>query len=485
MEHKKHIRLQFIICAVLIVLMLTAAILATLLIRPAQDDPSVPTGDSPAPSAMATVPSSSPEPTSQTDSGLLPEESEGTEPTITPTEPPEQKNVTALGIDVSKYQGVIDWQKVADAGVEFAMIRVGYRTSVGGVITEDPTAAYNIQQALNNGIQVGVYFFSTAISEAEAAEEAAWVWNFIKDYHITYPVAYNCEGFNKSTSRQYELTQSQRSDIALHFLDEIRAYGYTAMFYAAKTELEFEAQWDTTRIEHQYPIWVANYTDPPYPDTPESEYTGEFIMWQYSCTGSVSGISGDVDLNAAYFTVDSDTSGVVGSDEQINWDVLLNFRDTNEEVTAKERTNLRSIPSQGDDSVVLYTLTNGEIARRIAISDYGWSKLEFNGKIYYAVSSYLSTDLTPPEYVIQTQFTQVSELVTAKEVVNLRTLPSVTHEDSEVIGQLVNGQVIERTGVNEELGWSRVVYNGQTLYCISQYLMIAGELEDPTDPEIE
>ncbi len=169
----------------------------------------------------------------------------------------------------------------------------------------------------------------------------------------------------------------------------------------------------------------------------------------------------------------------------VDWDQLLNFKPVSDEVTAKDRTNLRDIPSQDEDSTVLYTLTNGEIAVRVAISDYGWSKVVFNGQTYYAVSSYLTTDLTPPPYEVQTQFVDVYEPVTAKDAVNLRTLPSTTHEDCEIVTKLLHGEVIIRTGINEDVGWSRVEYNGQVLYCISSYLMIAEpEGTESTDPTV-
>lgn len=167
----------------------------------------------------------------------------------------------------------------------------------------------------------------------------------------------------------------------------------------------------------------------------------------------------------------------------VDWDQLLNFKPVSDEVTAKDRTNLRNIPSQDEDSTVLYTLTNGEIAVRVAISDYGWSKVVFNGQTYYAVSSYLTTDLTPPPYEVKTQFVDVYEPVTAKDAVNLRTLPSTTHEDCVVVAKLLHGEVIIRTGINEDVGWSRVEYNGQVLYCISSYLMIAEpEGTESTEP---
>ena len=116
-----------------------------------------------------------------------------------------------LGIDVSKYQGNIDWEQVAQSGVEFAMVRVGYRTKVTGIIYEDPGARYNLQEAAKNGILVGAYFFSSAVTEEEAREEAAWTAAFISRYPITYPVAYNCEDFQSPDSRQYGLGVEERT----------------------------------------------------------------------------------------------------------------------------------------------------------------------------------------------------------------------------------------------------------------------------------
>ena len=171
---------------------------------------------------------------------------------------------TTYGIDVAKYQGEIDWQKVADSGLDFAMIRIGYRTQKTGIITEDSLAAYNLQQALKAGLKVGVYFFSTAVTLEEAVEEATWVANYIAPYSITYPVAYNCEGFQKEDSRQYLLSTKERSDIAIQFLTSIYESSYTPMFYAAKNELEGDYLWDTSRIEKSFKIWVAQYPDVAY-----------------------------------------------------------------------------------------------------------------------------------------------------------------------------------------------------------------------------
>ena len=154
------------------------------------------------------------------------------------------------------------------------------------------------------------------------------------------------------------------------------------------------------------------------------------------------------------------------------------FSDINEKVTADDVVNLRDIPSQDVDSTVLRQLKNGEIAERTGISDTGWSRLVIDGETYYAVTNYLTTTLeyrTPDEDGnggLKTRFATVSQKVTPKIEVNLRKLPSVTNPDAVVVATLKAGEVFVRTGVNNEYGWSRVEYNGQTLYCVSSYLNV-------------
>lgn len=155
------------------------------------------------------------------------------------------------------------------------------------------------------------------------------------------------------------------------------------------------------------------------------------------------------------------------------------FTEVNEPVTAKDATNLRNVPSQGEDSQVLLTLQNGQVAMRIGISEAGWSKLEYNGETYYAVSSLLTTDLTvksePEDDGIKTVFTECNEKVSPKIEVNLRTLPSVTNPDSQVVVTIRYGEIVTRTGINTDVGWSRVEYGGQVLYCISSYVYVVEE----------
>ena len=381
-----------------------------------------------------------------------------------------------VGIDVSEFQGTIDWKQVADSGVEFAMIRCGYRSLGSGEIREDACARYNLQEANANGIQLGAYFFSTAVTTAEAEEEAQWMSDLLAGYPITYPVVYNCEGFQDSSSRQYGLSVDERSAIADAFLKKAEANAYTGMFYAARNELVNNTLWNTDALELAYRIWVAQYGSA---QTDVPEYPGNFAMWQYTNQGSVPGISTYVDLNVAYFGY-SETAEAQeeGSAQHVEADpeVGVKFDEVSEQVTSKDTTNLRSTMDQGDDSNVVATLKNGETALRTGIGNNGWSRVEYNGEKLYAVSSYLTADLayqTPvkePDDGFKTQFTRVSENVTAKDVTNLRNRPSV-EEPSEVIAQLHNGEVVVRTGVSD-VGWSRVEYNGQILYCVSSYLQL-------------
>lgn len=406
-----------------------------------------------------------------------------------------------LGIDVAKYQGTIDWQQVAQSGVDFAMVRIGYRGMSDGEIKADSNGRYNLQEASRAGVKLGVYFFSTAITEEEAVEEAAWVADQIGGYPITYPVVYDCENFTDPESRQFSLSKKERTDIAIAFLKTIEKLGYEGMFYASKNDMENSKEWDMRRIADDYKIWVAQYPAEPYPETRESSYSGEHQMWQYSMEGNVAGIEQPVDLNIAYFGyngIEPPRSNQIPEEVGPDVEAMMDFTDVSEQVTAKEETNLRSVPSQDTDSVVLRKLKNGEVAQRIAISSSGWSKLLLEGNTYYAVSSYLTTDLKygyetdivipaeANEDDIETKFNKRNQIVTAKEVVNLRSLPSVEHEEVEVIAQLKNGETATCIGVSDN-GWSKLIYRNTVCYAVSSYLTpVDGDAAEETfAPEAE
>lgn len=402
-------------------------------------------------------------------------ETNGAQVTVSAINKDETGSIT-MGIDVSKYQGTIDWAKVKESGVEFAMVRVGYRAKSTGEIFEDPTARYNMQEAQAAGIKLGAYFFSCAVTEEEARQEAAFTKDIIAKYKITYPVAYNCEDFASPDSRQYGLDVTARTNLACAFLDEIAAGGYTPMFYAAKGELEGSAMWDTKTLEGKYKIWVAQYPDQPYPQSEVSSYTGTHAMWQYTSQGTVAGIPKKTDVNIAYFGYTKEAEAKDETPAEIveaNPEVGIIFTEVNETVTAKQETNLRSEPSTLNDASIVGKLVHGDTAIRTGIGHNGWSRVIYNGQTLYAVTSYLTTDMedtgqqAPPQGPV---YTPVSEQVTAKMETNLRTEPSTASSDT-VVGLLHNGEVLTRTAVGDN-GWSQLDYNGQTVYAVSSYLTL-------------
>lgn len=409
----------------------------------------------------------------------------------------ETKEAT-LGIDVSKYQGTIDWAAVKSTGIDFAIVRVGYRTTETGTLTEDPGARYNLQEATRNGIKVGAYFFSTAITEAEAKEEATWVADFISKYKITYPVAYNCEGFNQPSSRQYSLTKQERSRIACVFLDTIAARGYTPMFYASRNEMEGSAQWDMSVLGSKYKVWVSQYPEKPFPETPASTYSGAHAMWQYTCNGKLYGVKGNVDINVAYFGYSTEAQAQDSTPVQevtASPELGIDFTEVNEQVTAKNETNLRNIPST-QESQVVHLLKNGEVIQRTGIGSNGWDRVIYNGQILYAVHNYLITDLTnggaqtatpsvtqaAADVVDGQRFTAVAEAVTARDKVNLRDKPST--ETGNVVGLLQYGEAVVRTGISGtgDTGWSRLEVNGQVVYASSRLLATSMDYKEQEKP---
>lgn len=192
-----------------------------------------------------------------------------------------------MGIDVSKWNGNIDWNAVKNSGVSYVIIRCGYRGSSKGNLIEDSKFASNIKGATAAGLKVGVYFFTQAVDEVEAVEEASMVLDQIKGYKISYPVFLDVE---PSGGRADSLDRSTRTAVCKAFCETIRDAGYTAGIYANKT-------WLTEKIDagalSSYKIWLAQYAATP-------TYTGKYDLWQYKSNGSVSGINGKVDLNLSY-----------------------------------------------------------------------------------------------------------------------------------------------------------------------------------------
>lgn len=199
-------------------------------------------------------------------------------------------------IDVSRFNGTIDWSAVASSGIKYAVIRVGYRGyGSEGTINLDANFKTNIVGAINAGINVGVYFYTQATSQSEAREEADFVLENIIGYDLRLPVAFDCEYASDSngyTGRFYEANLS-KTDTALMckaFCDRVSAAGYDAMVYA--NPYMFTNHIDASQIGG-YPIWLAHYN-------PTADYSGDYVMWQYSSKQTVSGITGNVDKSFYY-----------------------------------------------------------------------------------------------------------------------------------------------------------------------------------------
>lgn len=196
------------------------------------------------------------------------------------------------GIDVSYYQKDIDWQAVADDGIDFAIIRVGYRGYGEGTLNEDERFWEYIEGAQAAGLDVGLYIFSQAVNAAEAREEAEFVLERIGDYDITYPIAFDWEPLNYSGSRSKDFNYSVLTDCALAFCEVIEDAGYTPMVYLNPSFAYL--RYDTARLmDAQKIIWLAHYTQ-------KTNYLYDFQIWQYGSSGSVNGIEGRVDMDIAF-----------------------------------------------------------------------------------------------------------------------------------------------------------------------------------------
>ena len=194
-------------------------------------------------------------------------------------------NRTARGIDVSKFQGSIDWNAVKADGITFAIIRCGYRGYGSGALVEDSTYRQNIQGAINAGLRVGVYFYSQAINEAEAVEEASMVLSLVSGYSLPLGVYYDTESVGGG--RANALSAAERTACAVAFCETIRSAGYSAGVYSY-------ASWFYNALNFanisKYNIWIAQYRD-------TLSFSYKHNIWQYTGSGSVKGISKPVDMN--------------------------------------------------------------------------------------------------------------------------------------------------------------------------------------------
>lgn len=198
--------------------------------------------------------------------------------------------ITSVGVDVSTYQGTVDWAAVKDAGVDYVIVRAAYRGYETGKIVPDDLYEQNIRGAADAGLHVGVYLYSQALSEDEAREEADYLLGLIEGLPVDYPVVYDQEEYTADQARTDGLTGEQATLNALAFCERVYDAGYIPMIYTNNDWAQ--NMYDMERLDH-YPIWYADYTAAP-------SLTGGFAMWQYTDSGQVPGVTGPVDLNLLF-----------------------------------------------------------------------------------------------------------------------------------------------------------------------------------------
>lgn len=194
---------------------------------------------------------------------------------------------TYKGIDVSTYQGKIDWDKVAGSGVEYAFVRVGYRGYTEGVLKEDKRYKENLEGAIKNDISVGAYFVTKALTEEEAIEEANYFISLIKPYKITYPLVIDIEPTTDIDDRTGSLSAEQRTKNVIAFCDTVKAAGYTPMIYGGVGTFMYYLDFEELEGIDK---WFAQYFNQPW-------LRYEFKIWQATDSGTVDGIKGNVDIN--------------------------------------------------------------------------------------------------------------------------------------------------------------------------------------------
>ena len=196
-------------------------------------------------------------------------------------------NGSKFGIDISRHNGNIDWNAVKASGVDYVIIRCGYRGSATGVLIEDENFKKNIRNATAAGLKVGIYVFSQAINEVEAVKEASLAVSLAKGYNLTYPIFIDTES---SGGRADKIDVATRTAVVNAFCQTVASAGYQPGIYASKSW--FETKLNMGAIGN-YKIWLAQYSAAP-------TYKGRYDMWQYTSKGKISGIKGNVDLNYSY-----------------------------------------------------------------------------------------------------------------------------------------------------------------------------------------
>lgn len=338
------------------------------------------------------------------------------------------------GIDVSKYQGAINWSAVRSNGIGFAMIRAGY-----GMYPQqkDPYFDQNVTGAQAQGIHTGAYLYSYALSVEDAQREAEVFLDWIRPYRFDYPVAFDIED-----ASQEALSPELLSDIVTAFCSAVEAQGYYVMLYANKYWLQNKLLYD--RIS-RFDIWLAQYAE-------EATYDRPYGMWQHTSRGKVSGISGPVDLNISYKDYVALIDGSAGEPAA----------GTAAGIVTADLLNVRAAPST--DAIRLRQLAATNTVEVVAVVTNGWLKVNIVGLIGYVSAKYVQFDPSgvptippqPPEQV---------EGICSADLLNVRAGAGTQYR---VVFQLAKGNSVDV--LEERSGWYYINCLHGKGWCSSQYI---------------
>ena len=424
------------------------------------------------------------------------------------------------GIDVSKWNGDIDWKSVKDAGADYVIIRAGFGSS-----TVDEKFYQNIKGARDAGLKIGIYWFSYATSVEKAKAEAQKCIEVISEFkeNITYPVFFDYEYASRDYAEKQGVTVTKElaTEMANTFINTIKSAGYPTGLYTNK---DFGNKYFSEDIINSNNLWVAQYAN-------KNTYGRAYDMWQYTEKGKIAGVSGDVDLNYTCLipegvninndditdgnenndNVNDDTTGGNENNDNVNDDTTggnENNDNVNDDTTGENEnndnvnddttsgnenndnvnddTNTENNPSTviekgvttenlnlrveaSTSSKIITTIPKGKTIEIVEKLNSGWYKVNYNGKTGYVSSSYVSINGST-----ENKPSIVTEKGVTTENLNLRVEASTS---SKIITTIPKGKTIE---IVEKLnsGWYKVNYNGKTGYVSSSYVSINGSTEN-------
>ncbi|MBN9648050.1 SH3 domain-containing protein [Terrisporobacter glycolicus] len=360
-------------------------------------------------------------------------------------------NPIEKGIDVSKWNGNINWRSVKNSGVDYVIIRAGYGTS-----TIDPKFKTYIEGAKSVGLKIGVYWFSYATTPNNAAMEAQACLNALSPYKssVTYPVFFDFEydSVRYANNNGVKVTRDLATRMATSFLNKVESKGYTSGIYTNK---DFSSTYFTSDLINSNNMWVAQYSS-------TNTFGKPYSMWQYSEKGSVPGISGYVDMN---YTCLKTFGGSSGSEEP-------STPSGNQGVTT---ANVNFRKSASTSSSIIETIPKNTTVEVVDKSTSGWYKVKYKGNTGYVSKDYVklngsgSDDNTPPSS---------SEKGVTSANVNFRKGASTSSSIIETIPKNTTVEVVDKS----TSGWYKVKYKGNTGYVSKDYMKLNGSGSDDNTP---